>query len=407
MKEPSPARTHSSQTFAALDRALELEGPLAAVGLVIDQLEQAGEHRALLDALLLKARLELALPLIPSGTFHDLHEPERSRFEDRYVQAIHRVGERCLELGDIPTGWTYLRTIGEDERVGRAIREYQPDDDDERAGAIIEVAFHHGVEPARGFELLLERFGTCSAISAFEQAAPRDDAVRAACVERLIERVHRDLVASLRADLASRGQVEPPAGASVAELIAGRDWLFSDDSYHIDVSHLAAVVRFSVIVKRAQTLALAVDLTEYGRRLSPRLKYESPPPFQDTYGDHHAYLGALIGRDVEGAVHRFKAKLAELDPGEDEAIFSAQTLVNLLSRVGRGSEAVEVAVANLAGLPETALFCPNLAQLCEQAAMLDRLGEVARARGDLVSYATARLAMGPIGHPDPGSHPAV
>jgi len=27
------------------------------------------------------------------------------------------------------------------------------------------------------------------------------------------------------------------------ELIAGRDWLFADDIYHIDVSHLGAVGR--------------------------------------------------------------------------------------------------------------------------------------------------------------------
>lgn len=407
MKQPPLAKAPTAEILERIDHLLEAEGPSAVVGLVIDQLDAAGEHRALLDALLLKARLDLGLPLIPAGTFTDLAEPERSRFEDRYVQAIHRVGERCLDLGDIPTGWTYLRTIGEDERVARAIREYQPGDDDERAGAVIEVAFHHGVEPVRGFEMMLERYGTCSSISAFEQSAPHDDAARAACVERLIDRVHRDLVASLRADLASRGQVAGASGASVAELVAGRDWLFAEDSYHIDVSHLAAVVRFSVIVKRPEALAQAVDLTEYGRRLSPRLKYESPPPFQDTYADHHAYLGALIGRNVDGAVQRFEAKLAELEPGGDEAVFSAQTLVNLLTRVGRHQQAVEVAIAHLAELPETALFCPNLAQLCERAGMLSRLEEVARARGDLIHYATARLALGSGNSKADDSHPAV
>ncbi len=377
-----------------VDQVLADQGPGAAVDVVISALDQAGEYRALLDALLLRARLDLGLPLIAAGSLADLPEPARTRFEERYIEAIRRVGERCLIAGDIPAAWTYLRTIGEEEPVARAIREYQPDDDDERAGAVVEVAFNHGVEPVRGFELLLERYGTCTAISAFEQAAPRDDQARLACVERLIERVHRDLVASLRADLASRGQAAPPDGAQVAELLAGREWLFADDSYHIDVSHLAAVVRFAVVVKRPQALALAVDLADYGRRLSPRLRYESPPPFQDTYSDHYAYLAALLGRDVDGAVVRFQAKLSDLEPGSDEAVFSAQTLVNLLVRVGRVGDAVEVAAAYLAGLPESALFCPNLAQLCEQAGMLPRLLEVARGRGDLVGYTAARLALG-------------
>ena len=144
----------------------------------------------------------------------------------------------------------------------------------ERLGAVIEVAFNHGVDPLRGFELILEHYGTCSAITAFEQLPAHDEAVRVACAGRLIGRLHRDLSANLRSEIASRGQLAPPDGAAIAELIDGRDWLFADESYHVDISHLASVVRMSILVRDPAVIAQAVDLTEYGRRLSPRLQFE-------------------------------------------------------------------------------------------------------------------------------------
>ena len=86
--------------------------------------------------------------------------------------------------------------------------------DGERLGAVIEVAFNHGVNPRRGFELILEHYGTCSAISAFEGLPATTRPVRIACAERLIRHLHGELSANLRADIAGRGQLLPPAGAT-------------------------------------------------------------------------------------------------------------------------------------------------------------------------------------------------
>ena len=87
----------------------------------------------------------------------------------------------------------------------------------------------------------------------------------------------------------------PPAGATIAELIAGRDWLFAEESYHIDISHLASVVRMSVLVTDPEAIAMAADLTEYGRRLSPRLQFEGVPPFERIFDDHGIYLRRPAG----------------------------------------------------------------------------------------------------------------
>ena len=71
----------------------------------------------------------------------------------------------------------------------------------------------------------------------------------------------------------------------------------------------------------------------------------------------------------------------------------AQTLVNLLVRLGRLDGAIEVSSQYLAGLPDAALFCPGIAQLCQRAGDPERLAEIARDRRDLVNYTAALLSL--------------
>jgi hypothetical protein len=387
--------------FDSIEEALRDLGPRAALERLADDLDTAGDYRGLLDALLLRARHELGLPLIAPGSLADIPEPSRTQYEERYVEAIRLVGSRYLANGDIPTAWAYYRVIGENEPIARAILDYRPDGDGggdgERLGAVIEVAFNHGVSPRRGFELILEHYGTCSAISAFEGLPGHDEAVRIACAERLIRHLNGELAANLRADIAGRGQLAPPAGATIAELISGRDWLFAEDSYHIDISHLASVVRMSVLVNDPEAIAMAADLTEYGRRLSPRLQFEGVPPFDRVFDDHGIYLRALLGRDVDAAIAHFRAKLGppEREPESPDPSVPAQTLVNLLVRLRRLDAAIEVSSLYLSGLPDSSLFCPSAAQLCQRAGDPKRLADIARDRRDLVNYTAALLLLEP------------
>ncbi len=219
--------------------------------------------------------------------------------------------------------------------------------------------------------------------------------MRVACAERLIRHLHGELSANLRSDIAGRGQLLPPAGATLAEIIAGRDWLFAEDSYHIDISHLASVVRMSVLASDPEAIALAADLTEYGRRLSPRLQFEGVPPFERIFDDHGIYLRVLLGRDVDAAIAHFRAKLGPPGRGEEspDPAVPAQTLVNLLVRLGRLDEAIEVSSQYLSGLPDSALFCPSAAQLCQRAGDPKRLLDIARDRRDLVNYTAALMMM--------------
>ncbi len=381
----------SDPAFDALERTLRNSGPSGAIEQLIEHLDQTGDYRSLLDALLLKARHDLNLPLIQAGGLSNLAEPVRTQFEDRYVEAIRLVGSKFLAAGEIPTAWAYFRVIAEPEPVKAALDEYKPDQDAEKLGQVIDVAFNQGANPRRGFELILDHYGTCSAITALEQLPPGDAAIQTACIERLIRHLHAQLAFSIRADLTQRGPEMPGEAASIAELIADRDWLFAEEAYHTDISHLSATVRYSILVSDPATLALAVDLTEYGRRLSSRLQYEGLAPFEHTFEDHCVFLRALLGTDVDAAISHFRKKVEAVADDDLESSMPAQVLVNLLVRLGKLDEAIDLAAERLAHLPEQALTCPGLAQLCQQRGRMDRLAEVARRRGDLVHFLTARL----------------
>ena len=243
----------------------------------------------------------------------------------------------------------------------------------------------------RGLELILENYGTCPAITAFEQLPPHDGKTRSACAERLVDHLHEELTSNLRAEIASRGQVVPPAGTSIADLVAGRAWLFTDDAYHIDISHLSSVVRMSLLAQNPEAIAKAADLTAYGTCLSPRLVFEGSPPFEHIFEDYGVYLKALLGRDADEAIAHFQEKLSQVVQKDGEPGPAAQVLVNLLLKFGRIGAAIDVSAAHLASIPESELACPSFAELCQKAGQSDRLARVSREQGDLVSFTAARI----------------
>jgi hypothetical protein len=398
--EAAPETSGPDRTFDAIDQSLRESGATGAIEELVRQLDSRGEYRALLDALLLQARHELGLPLIQSEGAAEMAEPARAQYEERYVDAIRLVGGKLLARGDIAGAWPYYRAIGESQPIRDALEAYTPAHDDDRVNSVVEVAFNHGVHPRKGFELILSQYGTCSAITSFEHL-PREEPIREACAEMLVRKLHEDLTGNIRGDIAQRGQPLPREGTSIPGLIAGREWLFAEEAYHIDVSHLSSTVRVSPLMTRPEALTLAVELTEYGRHLSPRHRYEGDPPFEDVYLDHGIYLRALLGQDVDGAMTHFLAKIApvrssEAEPDEglgespDNAMI-AQVLVGLLSRLGRLDQAIALAAEHLAGMPQSALFCPGVAQLCQRAGAHDRLARIARQQGDLVNYTAAIL----------------
>src|SRR4029078_5028810 len=105
----------------------------------------------------------------------------------------------------------------------------------------------------------------------------------------------------------------PPRGTTIQELIDGRDWLFADDYYHVDLSHLNSVIQMSSQLDTIADLTLARDLCKYGQKLSTRFGFPTDPPFEKLYVDYDVFLGILIGDDVEKNLDHFRKKAADAD----------------------------------------------------------------------------------------------
>ena len=83
-------------------------------------------------------------------------------YETAFRDAARETGELFLAGGDVVGAWPYFKAIGEQEPVAAAIENVTGGENLDR---VIEIAFREGVNPRKGFELLLEHHGICSAIT--------------------------------------------------------------------------------------------------------------------------------------------------------------------------------------------------------------------------------------------------
>ena len=374
----------SKDAFHEIEHILQSGKAEEAFDFLAQRFREEKDYPMLFEALMMRKRHELGLPLIQSGDFSELPEPTRRDYEEGTMEAAREVGSLYLAAGDVPQAWPYFRAIGESGPVAEAIERVEPK---EGIDAVIEIAFYERVNPRKGFELILAVHGLCRAITASSQypvAAGREE-----CAGLLFRTLQGDLVNSIKRVIGKR-EGSAPETESLTELMEGRDWLFAGNNYFIDSTHVASVVQHSVELTDPETLTIALELTEYGRRLGAMFQFPGQPPFQDLYVDHGIYLRALLGEDADTAVAHFRAKLTEADPN-DPTNTPAQVLIKLLVRLRRFAEAIEVAREYLDGIPLTHLSCPPVEQLCQMAGDFSQLGKLSREKGDLLNFAAARL----------------
>jgi len=383
--------------FERVEEALSRSGPGGALEALAEVLEREKKYPQLFEALLMRSRAALGLPLIPLGPATELPEEILKPHEEAIAAACRRVGGHYLAEGDIVAAWPYFRALGETAPVAEAIRRIEPGSKRKDLEELIDIALHQGVEPRRGLEMLLANSGICSSITAMERSLPASREAQEDCVRVLVRALYDEMVISVRADLARRG-VPPegrapqgdggPAGggARLGDLIAGKPWLFADGGYHADPSHLWSVMRLSAALETGPELDQALELADYGSRLASLYHYKSDPPFEDFYRDHTIYLAGRRSRGPENerAAAHFRDKVrAARARGDDRYPLGA--VLEILTRLGRAREAVDLSL-EMSGSPlETGT--PSLGELCQRAGEFTRLAEVSRARGDLLGFA--------------------
>jgi len=378
-----------SAHFEQLERTLDKSGAPAAIDQLCDLLRSKKEYGSLFYALLLKKRHELGVSPVPTEPSQALPESVHGPYEEAIREAGRHIGELYLEEGDIPRAWTYYRMIGEPEPVARALENYELKEGEETQ-QVIEIAFHHGVHPKKGFDWILERYGICSAITTVSGQEFAQPEIRIYCIQGLVRSLYHQLRERL-VDEIGRREDAVPATQSVREMIGGRDWLFEDEFYHVDVSHLSSVVQMSIYLPPGPELQMARELCIYGQRLSPRFQYASDPPFENQYLDYGIYLAILAGGQVEEGIAHFQAKAESADP-DTVGTFPAEVLVNLLVRLDRPAEALAIAKRFLAKSDSTRSSCPSIAELCRQTRDYGTLAQVAREQGDPVHFLAGLIA---------------
>ena len=160
-------------TFDDLLSQAQTQGVDAALEALAQRMRAEHKAHELFDLRLMQARHELKLPIIAPQSLDELPEPLRDKMEESYLAACREVGHMLLEEGRLREAWMYLRPLGDKEEVAAALAKLPAEDHYEQ---IIEIALHEGVAPAMGFQLALDHYGVCNAISLFEsemQGRPR------------------------------------------------------------------------------------------------------------------------------------------------------------------------------------------------------------------------------------------
>ena len=374
--------------FDQLEQQCTSGGVDAVLEHLITSLQQDKKHHELFEALKMQVRHRAGLPLLYGESGDDLDSKQRTMLEDGLLDACRQVGIGLLEDGRVSEGWMYMRPVGDVPAAREMINKIEVQDDN--IDEMVEVLLQEGVDPARGFAVVLQNYGTCNAITTFESVMPQKGKPdQRAVAQLLLRHVHQELFTNVKADVAARQDSEPTA-TTLAELIAGQEGMFGEHSYHIDTTHLASTTRFSRILEDEESLQLALDLTQYGQELHEQFQYEGDEPFTDIYRHHAFYFQALLGENLDEALHHFKDRSDNVDINQWGTV-GIETYIDLLARVGKIEEAIAVTIEKIQPGQRTMGLAPSLLELCERGGNYSPLMDACRGSDDVLGFATGLM----------------
>ena len=318
-------------------------------------------------------------------------------FRDAYTAAAREVGQRFLDAGQLADAWAYFRTINETASVRAAIAKKVaevPHEPGAGLDELLNLALYEGAHIVEGLKLLLRTHGTCNTVTAMGQVMPQmtpDERRQAAAM--MVRNIYGDLQANVRRDV-ERRQPLVKQNASLRELIQGREFLFAEGGYHIDVSHLHSTVSFARHLDRdCPELQLAIELSDYGAQLAEPLRYPSDVPFDDYYVANRHFLNALAGVEVDESMQYFIDRL-QREPDAPDQRMIAFVIADLGQRVERTSMALEAAAPFLKQMEDPAGF--SFTAYCVGAKRFDILESSARENNDVLGLATVLLLQKPV-----------
>lgn len=389
----------SENSFDQITDSLQSNGIEAALNCTIDQLRAQKKYHELFEVLKMRLRQQLGLPLwyqdtggVGDDSGRDRDSELEQRLERGLLEACEDVGNSLLDDGRIREAWMYLRPVGDRAAVAERIRRLNVDE--EQMDELIEVTLHEGVDPPTGFARLLERYGTCNAITTFDAQSPgMEPGARQVVAGMLVRHIYRELVENVRAhierEMEGRGE-DMPSSTNLGDLCKGREWLTADGSYHVDTSHLSSVVRCARSLENREEIGLARDLAVYGAQLDESLQYAGEEPFTDNFPAHLHYFNAVLGKDIDQSLGYFRGRAETVD-SHVEGTLAAEVYVELLARVDRVDDAMDASIKLLPPGTHTRGVAPSLLELCRRGGDYKKVSSLCREREDLLGFATAIL----------------
>ncbi len=372
--------------FDAFRTELATAGPDAVLESAAQLFREQNRYHDLFEVLKMQVRRRIGLPLLYSDSGDNLTEAQRTQLEDGLIAACREVGSHLIRAGKVREGWMYLRPVGDKTEALQLLSGVEEEEDN--LDELVEVLLHEGIDIGRGFGLVLNNYGTCNAITTYDQSLSRRSRTeQLPAAHQLLHRVHDELVANVKADIA-RQEGAQPRETTLKDLVTDREWLFADSAYHLDTTHLAATVRIARVLSDAADIQLALDLTEYGSRLNPQFQYVGDEPFAETYPSHSLYFSALLGQNVDEALAYFRQK-AEMIDAHYHGMAAIENYVDLLSRLGRYSEAIDAAIELTPADVNTSGWGPSLLDLAGKAGAYEKVIDYCRQKGDLLGYTAA------------------
>lgn len=378
-----------SQTpFDKFSADCQASGAETALGNLADYLVQQKRFHELFEIRKLQLRQQLGLPIDKWQAIDELPPDKGEELEKGLLEICREIGTRFLEYGEVAYGWQYLEPVGDRLAVASLLRAIEPTQ--ENVEELIQVSVGHGIEPELGFQLVLDRFGTCSSITTYEsQLAMQPLKVRRGPARMLVHHLYDELVGRVQQSI-EESEGQPPTTDCLRKLMQGRDWLFEGLSHHIDTTHLASTIRIAKILDDQASIEKAIELADYGSRLHDDFQYSGQIPFEKIYADTGEFLRALVGQQPDQAVRRLASVAdANADSGNLDA---AVWYVYLLDRLQRGEDAIKAYLELVHSQQSEAMIsedvCPNLTYLVSKYGCFDLVRESLTCQGDLLGFAT-------------------
>ena len=368
--------------FEQLQQITDDKGVDSGLDFLEQHVRRSKDYAQLFEVLKMRVRHRMGLPILYSRTRENLSESDQQSLESGLLAACREVGTLFFKQGDLVRGWNYLQLVGDRDLNEKLIRGVKIDD--KNSDDLIEIAVSQRAAPGYGFRILLQRYGTCDAITTFDQVADSHDIqCQRAMSGQLLEHLYDELVGNL---ITSLPMFESNAGTDTtltAILESGE--LDASTAYAVDATHLASVVRISRILQDPILIQKAYELSRFGNGLPDDFKYPGQVPFEDVFPDHLRYYAAVLGQNEDAGIDHFRKKIEQHDARQHGGVV-IETYIELLARTGRNDQAIDVLVSQLLGKYSLLGIAPEVHELAQTAEQKQKVMDHYRNESDLLGF---------------------